>query len=101
MTTENPDPATQELVADAAETRERVATDVERLARQLTPKKLEERALDAAEHSLESLAGRALRRLAQSPRRLAAYVREHPALGIAVVAGASVIVWRLAIGRRR
>jgi hypothetical protein len=101
MTNDRPDEKTQELRARTAETRDRVATDVERLANQLTPKRLKARALDVGERSLHGLAARALQRLAQSPRRLVAYVRRHPAAGAAIFAGGAVVVWRLAQGRRR
>lgn len=101
MIDDKPDDTTQELVANAARTRRRVATDIERLASQLTTAGLKDRALDAAEHSLEALARRALRQLSHTPQRLAAYLRQHPVVGAAVVAGVGVVVWRVAVGRHR
>ncbi len=101
MTSDDRAETTQELVANAAEARDRVASDVERLAEELTPAHLKTRALDAVERSLESLAARVLQRLAQTPRRLASYVREHPVVGVTVAAGAAMVVWRFAIRRHR
>lgn len=101
MIDDRPDDTTDELVANAARTRRRVATDIERLATQLTPAKIKGRALDAAEHSLEEVALRAVQRLAQAPRQLASYVAKHPAVGAAVALGVGVVVWKLAVGRRR
>lgn len=101
MIDDKPDDTTPELVANAARTRRRVATDIERLAAELTPAKIKDRALDAAEHSLEKVAGRALQRLSRGPRQLAAYVAEHPLVGVALAAGVGAVVWRVAVGRRR
>lgn len=101
MIDDKPDDTTQELVANAARTRRRVAADVERLAAQLAPAQLKDRAIEAAEHSLEKLAWRALRRLSRAPSKLAAYVAEHPRVGVAIAAGVGVLVWRVAVGRRR
>jgi ElaB/YqjD/DUF883 family membrane-anchored ribosome-binding protein len=101
MNDEKREPTTPELVASAASTRRRVASDVERLASQLAPAQLKERALDVAEHSLETLATRALQKLRQSPRRIASYARQHPLVGVAVLAGAGLLVWRVAVGRHR
>jgi len=101
MTDEKREATTNELVADAAATRTRVATDVERLATQLAPQQLKNRALSVTERSLEGIALRALGGLLRSPRRLAAYVRQHPVAGSIMLAGTGVIVWRLALGRRR
>lgn len=101
MNDEKLDPSTQDLVERAAETRDRVAGDVERLTRELTPAHLKHRALDVAEHSVTSLAARILQRLSRSPRRLAGYVSKHPVAGAALLAGAGVVVWRLAVSRHR
>jgi hypothetical protein len=61
MSREKLEPKTQDLVASTAEARDRVATDLEQLAQELTPAHLKARA----------------------------------------VAGAGVVVWRLAVGRHR
>jgi hypothetical protein len=101
MTSEKPEPSTQALLDSTARTRDRVARDVEQLAHELSPTQLKDRALDVTEHSLAKWAARALLRLGESPRRVAAYARKHPAAGVAIAAGAAVVVWRLAIGRHR
>jgi len=101
MSDEKLDPSTQDLVERTAETRDRVAGDVERLARELTPAHLKHRALDVAEHSVSSLAARILLRLGRSPRRLAGYVSKHPVAGAALFTGAAVVVWRVAVARHR
>lgn len=101
MTAEKPEPTTQELLANVAEARVRVAADVERLATQLAPAQLKERALDVAQDSAQSLAARALRGLVDSPRRLVSYARKHPMTGAAVLAGTALVVWRIAAGRAR
>jgi ElaB/YqjD/DUF883 family membrane-anchored ribosome-binding protein len=101
MSDEKSEPATQELVENATETRSRVANDVARLAQQLRPEQLKDRALNAAEHSIESLAARALQRLIFAPRRVLAYVREHPLAGAAIFAGTGVVVWRFVARRQR
>ncbi len=90
---------TQSLMDKTAMTRSRVASDIERLTEQLTPARVKDRALHAAEQTAETLAARALLRLMSSPRWLAAYLRQHPRTGVALAAGAGLIVWRLA--RRR
>ena len=101
MIDEKPEPTTEELVESAAQTRKQVAADVARLATQLTPARLKDRALDAAEDSLEGLAVRGQRALARVPRRLAAYLLRHPLVGVAFVAGAAAVTWKVAVGRRR
>lgn len=94
------DKTTQSLVSEVALTRARAAADVHRLARELTPERVKDRALDAAERSLESVALRAARRLAQSPRRLVGYVRQHPFVGTALAVGATAVIWGVARRRR-
>lgn len=94
MIDDKPDDTTQELMANAARTRRRVATDVERLVTQLAPAQLKDRALDAAEHSLERVALRGLRGLSRTPSKLVAYVAKHPGVGVAIAAGVGVLVWR-------
>jgi ElaB/YqjD/DUF883 family membrane-anchored ribosome-binding protein len=89
-----------DLVAGAELARARVATDVEQLVEQLAVPQLKARALNAAERSVETLRARLLQRLAETPRSLVQYVRQHPAAGVAIAAGASAIVWRL-VARRR
>ena len=101
MNDEKTEPTTQDLVERTAQTRDRVATDVERLAQELTPAHLKHRALDVAEHSVGSLAARILQRLGRSPRRVAGYVAKHPIVGVALFTGAAVVVWRLTMGRQR
>jgi ElaB/YqjD/DUF883 family membrane-anchored ribosome-binding protein len=100
MNNESTDETTQALADRTAVTRSRVASDIERLTEQLTPARVKDRALDAAERSVETLAARALGRLLQSPRRLANYLRQHPATGAAIAAGMGVVIWRLASRRR-
>ena len=95
----DPDTKTRELVAGAAVARARVESDIRELARELTPAELKDRALDAAERSIESIAARALRRLAQAPRYIADVAREKPVVAGAVGLGVAVIIWRVA--RRR
>ncbi|HEY6080709.1 MAG TPA: hypothetical protein VIW29_17965 [Polyangiaceae bacterium] len=84
-----------ELAAEAAQTRELVAEDIEALKGELTVERLKDRALDAAERSMESVALRALRRLALAPRALVSWGRRHPA-AVAGTAGASLalLLWR-------
>jgi hypothetical protein len=101
MIDEKPEPTTEELVESTAATRNQVAADVERLATELTPARLKHRALDAAEHSLDGLAVRGQRVLARVPRRLAAYLLQHPLVGVAVVVGAAAVTWKVTVGRRR
>jgi hypothetical protein len=101
MTIEKDEPTTNELIAGAAAARTRVAADVERLATQLAPAQLKDRALGVAESSLQRFAARALGRLMQSPRQLASYVRRNPLAGVAICAGAGVVAWRLAVRRHR
>jgi hypothetical protein len=99
MSTETPDPTTEQLVANAASSRARVASDVQELAKELTLPELKDRALDAAERSVESIAARALRRLLVAPRRLALAVRQRPVVGVALAAGATLLIWRIAARR--
>lgn len=89
------EPTTTDLLMKTAATRARVQADVERLSEELTPAQLKERALDAAERSVESLGRRIL-------RRGVLYGREHP-IAVAAVAGAvvSLLVWRVARRWRR
>jgi hypothetical protein len=99
MSTETSDETTEQLVDNAARSRARVASDVEELAKELTLPELKDRALDAAERSVESIAVRALRRLLQAPRRLALGVRQHPIRGALIAAGAGLVIWRIAARR--
>jgi hypothetical protein len=99
MSSETPDATTEQLVANAARSRARVASDVEELARELTLPELKDRALDAAERSVESIAARALRRLLLAPQRLVVGVRQHPIVGVAIAAGAALVIWRIAARR--
>ena len=101
MTDEKLEPTTEQLLANVARTRAQVAADVARLATQLAPAQLKDRAKDAAQHSLESLAARALLGLIRSPGRLWGYAHRHPRAGVAVLTGAAVIAWGLASRRRR
>ncbi len=91
-----PDSKTRALVASAAMARARVAADVRELARELTPAELKERALDAAERSVESIAARALHRLAGVPRWLVSSARENPVAAGAAALGALLLVWKMA-----
>ena len=92
----DPETTTRQLVAEAAVARARVASDIRELARELTPEELKDRALDAAERGVESIAGRALRRLATAPRWIASAAREKPVIAGAVAVGAIVLVWQMA-----
>jgi hypothetical protein len=94
------DRVTRDLVERAAKTRARVAADVARLATELEPTELQDRALDAAERQVERIGFRLLRRLAGAPRWLAATARQHPAAGVAVTVGVGLLVWRIAARRR-
>lgn len=94
------DTKTQQLVAGAAVARARVESDIRELARELTPAELKDRALDAAERSIESIAARALRRLAGAPRWVASIAREKPIAASAVGLGVALVVWRVARRRR-
>jgi hypothetical protein len=91
--------STGQLLSATAQTRARVASDVEALTAELTPAHLKERALDIAERSAESLAARALRRLVNAPRLLAGLARRHPAATTALGVGLGVAVWRWRAGR--
>ena len=93
------DAKTRQLVSGTAAARARVESDIRELARELTPSELKDRALDAAERSIESIAARALRRLAGAPQWLANHARQKPMIAGAVGLGAAVIIWRVA--RRR
>jgi len=99
MSTETPDKTMQQLVANAAHSRARVANDVEELAKELTLPELKDRALDAAERSVESIAVRALRRLLQASGHLALAVRQRPIAGVLIAAGATIVIWRIAARR--
>ena len=99
MSTETRDPTTEQLVANAARSRARVASDVEELAKELTLPELKDRALDAAERSVETIAGRALRRLVLVPGRLARVVQQRPLVGVAIAAGVTLVIWRIAARR--
>jgi len=101
MTTEDPKPTTEKLLAELATTRVRVAADVERLAAQLAPEQLKDRALDVAQHSMQSLAARALHGVPRSPRELVSYFRKHPVAGAAIFTGAALLVWRIGFARTR
>jgi hypothetical protein len=101
MNDEKRDETMEALVASTAWTRARVASDVERLAEQLQPARIKDRALDAAERSLESVGARLLGRLKQAPRLLATYALEHPVQGAAVLIGVTAMVWRVAARRQR
>ena len=101
MSSDTSDPTTDQLVANAARSRARVASDVAELAKELTLPELKDRALDAAERSVETLAARALRRLLLVPPRLARGVRQHPLVGVALAAGATLVIWRIAARRDR
>jgi hypothetical protein len=92
----SPDETTRELVAGAARARARVAADVRELARELTPSELKERVLDAAERSVESIAARAVRRLAALPRSLVSSAVRHPVATGVLVVSAGALVWRVA-----
>ena len=76
-----------------------MASDVEELAKELTLPELKDRALDAAERSVESIAARALSRLLQAPRRLALGLRQRPLVGVVIAAGLTVVIWRIAARR--
>ena len=84
-------------VHDVENARARVAEDVAELKEQLSAENLKDRALDAAERSVESIAARALRRLRQLPRTLAAAGRAHPGKA----AGAAAVLLTLGIWRWR
>jgi hypothetical protein len=101
MSSETPDLTTEQLIANAARSRARVASDVEELAKELTLPELKDRALDAAERSVETLAARALRRLLLVPGHLARGVQQHPLVGVAIAAGATLVIWRIAARRDR
>jgi hypothetical protein len=101
VTDKEPEPTTEQLVANASLTRRHVARDVERLAEALTPNRLMHRAIGHAEHTLERWAAATLLSLGQSARRLVSYARSHPAASATVVVGATAIVWRLSVARRR
>jgi hypothetical protein len=101
VTDKKPEPTTEQLVANASLTRRHVARDVERLAEALQPTRLMHRAIGHAEHSLERWAADTLQRLGQSARRLASYARSHPVVSATVVVGATAVVWRLSVARRR
>lgn len=95
----DPDPKTRELLSGAATARARVESDIRELARELTPAELKDRALDVAERSLESIAARALRRLAEAPSWLAASARRNPVAAGVVGVGLVLAVWRVASRR--
>jgi hypothetical protein len=98
----NDDKTSELLTTQTAQTRARVARDVAQLTEQLTPEHIKERALSAAEHSVESLAFRFLGRLAQAPRALGKRFREHPVASVSLTAtAAALLLWRLAARRRR
>lgn len=101
MTQENDEPSTSELMAETAKARTRLADDVAKLATALEPSHLKQRAVIAAERSVESVARRTLRRVASVANQLAASTRRHPfviaSLGVGVVA---FVGWR-AVSRRR
>jgi hypothetical protein len=84
-------------VQDVEHARARVAEDVAELKQQLSAENLKDRALDAAERSVESIAGRVLRRLGQLPKTLAAAGRAHPRK----TAGAAALLLTLGIWRWR
>jgi hypothetical protein len=89
-------------VRDVELARARVAEDVAELKQQLSPENLKDRALDAAERSVESIAARALKRLREVPRALLAAGRAHP--GKAAVAATLLVafgVWRVRAVRSR
>jgi hypothetical protein len=89
-------PSTAELETGILLTRAHVAADVRALKNELSPEHLKERALDVAERSVESLALRAKRRLADLPQTLLRAGRAHP--WAAGLVGLSVVlaVWRTA-----
>ena len=91
------EPTTTDLLMKTAATRARVQADLERLSTELTPAELKERALDAAERSVESLGRRALRRTLLLPSWAARQGRAHP-VAAAAVGGAVVglLAWRIA-----
>lgn len=95
------DIVTKSLVEGAADARARVAEDVEQLAKQLTVPKIKARAVDAAEQSLHSVGAHFSEVLAKVPNSVARYVRQHPAVGIALVIGAAGLIWRIAARQRR
>lgn len=91
-----------ELAEEAAETRERVAEDIEALKEQLTLERIKDRALDAAERSVESVAVRVLRRVTEVPRALAGWGRRHPAAAVgAAGTGLVLLLWRARSRRSR
>jgi hypothetical protein len=92
----DPDATTRALVASAGTARARVAADIRELARELTVDELKERALDAAERSVETIAARALRRLAAAPRGLVRAARLHPVATGVVAVGVTAMMWRAA-----
>lgn len=91
-----------ELVASTAQTRRHIAADLEALKSQLTVDKLKDRALDAAERSVEDVALRLVRRVALIPQAVQAFSRQHPrAVAGAVVAVAALALWRARARARR
>ncbi len=93
MNDERPELEARELGLGAGRTRRHLASDVRALKSQLSAEALKDRALDAVERSAESVALRALRRLAGAPRVALGYAQEHPARALVIGAGLGLICW--------
>ena len=75
-------------------TRAHVAADVRALKDQLSPERLKDRAVEAAERSVHNIALHAKRRLAALPRALLRSGREHPLAATLLGVGLSLILWK-------